>query len=59
MTDNTDKNSKGSTVQIKHFLEGKNEVPLEKRGYNDTPAGKIERPKPSPPPPPPANKESK
>lgn len=33
-------------------IKGRNQVPLDERGYNQTPLGKIEKPKPSPTPPP-------
>jgi len=51
---------RGQDSERAHFLEGVKgviktpikKVEVDKRGYNETPAGKIERPKPSPTPPP-------
>jgi hypothetical protein len=48
--DMTRPNDTGSGLNA---IKGKNEIPLDKRGYNEAPAVKIERPKPSPTPPPP------
>ena len=52
MADDITNEENGKSDLISNSMKGKIEIPLDKRGYNEAPAVKIERPKPSPTPPP-------